>query len=224
MEVWWWAAAWSSRRSTCRRRQQQPVARGVSRLRGRSGRADSPEAPALPHRRDLPHAHLFAAAGRQVDARRRWPEACRGAGAARECRTCPGSWAWASPTSSANGAPTCRGATRASCAASCADRSLSGSYQPPATHGESEPTPTLPQDIEKAVDAAVENYREGAATSAPPPAAPLRAAGCGPARVRQDAARPEHLGLSAPEARSARAARFRMACVSASRARCGKTA
>jgi hypothetical protein len=37
---------------------------------------------------------------------------------------------------------------------------LSGSYQPPATHGEAE-YPTLPQDIEKAVDTAVENYREG---------------------------------------------------------------
>lgn len=37
---------------------------------------------------------------------------------------------------------------------------LSGSYQPPATHGESEYA-TLPQDIEKAVDTAVENYREG---------------------------------------------------------------
>lgn len=36
---------------------------------------------------------------------------------------------------------------------------LSGSYQPPATHGEAEYA-VLPQDIEKAVDTAVEHYRE----------------------------------------------------------------
>lgn len=36
----------------------------------------------------------------------------------------------------------------------------SGSYQPPPTYGE-EPYPVLPHDVDKAVDAALENHREG---------------------------------------------------------------